>query len=394
MALDKSGVVHVKGARGSESYTCCDCGGKMSLCREHTRKRVVCGIELTTRVRAHFKHTGERPDTCSPESAAHKAAKRILALTRPPVLFTCTACSAHLPIDYDGHGEDAAVEESPFESFWLDVGFVRAGHTVGAIEVYKTHRISDDKATALTRANLAWAEVSADEVISYDELRTAEAPGRPEAINALRCGVDLCGTCLDTHAAQLREAELTRIAAESRVKAEERMCVLRSSIATEAAFDALEERITEEVSRANAMVERALAQHAITAIRRLRKKTLSKADEVVITKVLRASSRAIRWGRHFYWDDPEEIARKNPYYFVRVLCGVGHGARKSTQETRARECKEVGVPPPHVVAEARAVRRKLRMCIDCFTMGGAENEGCLTCIPCFRRRYRWAVSDT
>jgi hypothetical protein len=375
-------------ASKDDLYACFDCGGRLTIRREHTRERSVCGVSMRSDVKAHFMHVGVRPASCSPESCAHKAAKLLVSRCPVRMVFKCPGCQGQFQVAYKGHPEAQAVEECSFASFKLDVGFVYQGRVVGAVEIYKTHRISDEKATALTTEGLCWAEVCADDVLQAQQVGR-EVTEWPH-VEAIRCGVDLCDQCAVAMSARALDHERARLAVLSRTEAEERVRQLRSSILYETALDSIEQRIAEDRARETATIEVEVAESLIAAIRsRLpARRPGSDTLQSELACVLVPNPNAIRWGRAYYWMDPETIARQNPFYFVRVLCCIGHSGGHSNSASRTREMGETSTPPTPVVEAAREVRRRLRMCADCFRQDSVEADTCLTCMACVRRQLR------
>ena len=80
-------------------------------------------------VRCHFFHNDDTFH--SNESVEHKAAKQLISTSKDiSYACKCLKCNDEVPIHIDG----VPMEELGFGAYRLDVGFRRAGKTVGAVE--------------------------------------------------------------------------------------------------------------------------------------------------------------------------------------------------------------------------------------------------------------------
>ncbi len=344
---DSGGQIVGTSAAGSPPYHCVQCGGRMALKAEHIRRRKRNGIVLESKVRTHFMHTAGRPDTCTNESIEHKVAKNIVKVQRPVVFFRCTGCERDMEIDYTCEGRAVGREEEPLtRAFRLDVGFVDEGAVVGAVEVYKTHRISDEKAAALTGRGVAWVEVSAKSII--------EASDSPAPVRALRCARDLCAEC-EAREKEVRERdERLRVMTTARIEALERVQAGRNTFDAAAILKEMEERTERALQRSREGVQQKLFEDVMTAIRSLRK-TAGKQERRLVQQVLCPSPHAIGWGDKYHWLSPKEIALKDAQYFASTLCASEEG-------------------PPAAIREAcMDARALLRLCLTCYAHNSTSN---------------------
>lgn len=166
--------------------TCYGCDGVLFWRKPHKRKR----NGVTFDVKGHFVHKGYlRPETCTHETFEHAAAKHMVKM-RPVTNYTieCDTCGENVCIETANEGSTAHEEYSwnrDEKRYQLDVAFVTDGRVTGAVEIYKTHKIPDEKASALTDGGIAWVEVSAAEVLER----------RGDSVSALRCAIAECQKC-------------------------------------------------------------------------------------------------------------------------------------------------------------------------------------------------------
>lgn len=155
LALVGNKVVKADDYRGGE-IRCLVCEQPLHFRKAHKRRRN--GMDHT--VRCHFFHNDDTFH--SNESVEHKAAKRLISTSKDiSYACKCLKCNDEVPIHIDG----VPMEELGFGAYRLDVGFRRAGKTVGAVEVLHTHEMGPEKEAYLTSAGLAWCEVTSREVI-------------------------------------------------------------------------------------------------------------------------------------------------------------------------------------------------------------------------------------
>lgn len=224
-ALDDEGkLVHAEHTCTGKVFTCLECKGAMARRGKYSRGITRCGVTTSIPVRAHFYHRQGTLDlpSCGGESVEHRAAKLVVARDRPKLVFRCTGCEKRFPVHYQDTVQ-VGTEEVPFKGLRLDVGFTDpTGRVAGAVEIYKTHRIGEDKATLLTASDIAWAEVSARAVLAPRERGELDEGDR--VIEVLRCAIDLCGECAEREAriAERQQEELliltARVEAARRVR--------------------------------------------------------------------------------------------------------------------------------------------------------------------------------
>lgn len=134
-----------------------------------------CGEHLVLRTgtrRPHFSHRAS--STCSPETALHQAAKRLVVLAverwkrgeapAPIVHRACAGCSAHveqaLPAE---HVDGAELERRLPTGHVVDVALLHAGAVRSAIEIRVTHAVGEKKAACL---NIPFIELNGEAVVA------------------------------------------------------------------------------------------------------------------------------------------------------------------------------------------------------------------------------------
>ena len=135
---------------------CIGCNETMYFRRKHKRKM----NNTEFHVRCTFVHKNE--NVC--ESYQHKTAKKIIATTLPLWKFTfeeCTRCNAKKVVQFKHNN---AIEEVSFYKFKLDVGIFFNKNVIGAVEIFHTHRVDEEKKLYLD-SNILWVELSASEVV-------------------------------------------------------------------------------------------------------------------------------------------------------------------------------------------------------------------------------------
>jgi len=123
-------------------------------------------------LRHHAAH--EPGSTCSataPETELHLAAKFHLAavlrtMQRIEIARTCStrSCRSDSQAAWLESWDDVAVERQ-VGTRRPDVTLLRGGVPVGAVEVFASHRVDDEKAQALEALSLPWIEVRANTII-------------------------------------------------------------------------------------------------------------------------------------------------------------------------------------------------------------------------------------
>ena len=369
-------LVAAQSEEGKESgaregaYFCLGCKGPMGFRKGHTRTPTINGIATKITVRPHFFHLAGRPATCTGESVQHLLAKQLIAEFRPQIFFQCTLCNANLPIMYSRLAGSARAEVE-HGKYKLDVGlFAASGELHGAVEVFKTHRVDDEKAAYLTETGLAWAEVAAVDVITRVTDGVGEAGG---AIQALRCARDLCDRCDSTEKAvcerdmrllnhSLALSEAARRVRERRVRVD-----VGSMLRT------MEERLQEEKHRQGRELTVDLVKDVMAAIDVVRSKRSAPPtlkQKKLVQTVLSAHPDAIRWGDSYYWLSPDQIFAKDLNYFCSVLCG--HNDGKEPQ------------PPENVRVKALVVRQRYGLCVGCHETKKTDESSTL-CDPCWKK---------
>ena len=357
-AVNSSGniVSAAAAAKTDGGYTCIGCDGRLALRCAHSRTRKLNGIERTSTVRAHFCHSGTRPETCTGESVAHKGGKRVFLLYHPPVYYKCALCETRVPVDYNSHGDLSdweGEEEVCFADFRLDVGFRDSRRRAkGAIEIYNTHRISDEKAEKMTREGLAWAEVTAKAALGWSD---------GQSVEAIRAASDLCSTC-----AQREETIRTKqqAALESALYlSEAKARVQKKRIAEDVGrlLDEADERVRQDIANARATLQGSLASQVLAAIATVRKTPVAEMEKHSVQTVLCAPSDALGWGDKYRWLSLKEIAKKDATYFTQVLL------------KRA---------PDNVKQAAKEAREALKLCVTC-KQSGVTLSGSTECTDCW-----------
>ena len=182
MSIDSTDMPWARGPLGPVAAStgivakCYDCGETVTGVREHIKQRN--GISYT--VRAHFRHKSD--STCAGETWQHKAAKHRVATENLKWFMTCVRCNTNFDVAILG----TASEEQRWQQYYLDVGFAdKDGCVTGAVEVLHTHAVDDKKCNALTKADVAWIEVAAHEVLSCSTNR----------VRGVRAACHVCASC-------------------------------------------------------------------------------------------------------------------------------------------------------------------------------------------------------
>ena len=144
----------------SRPIECVACNQEVYFRKQHKRNR----NGMVYNVRCTFVH--KSISNC--ESYEHRTAKKIIATTLSLWKFAiekCHRCQTETTICFQ---QDTGVEEASFGSMKLDVGVYEGGHEskhiIGAVEIYKTHRVDKEKKRKLDD-HIKWVEVDASDVI-------------------------------------------------------------------------------------------------------------------------------------------------------------------------------------------------------------------------------------
>jgi hypothetical protein len=178
--------------KDAPNLTCYGCDGSLSFVKKHDR--MVNGI--TRQVRSCYRHqAGTRCKDGGEnrgETLEHLAAKDALCAHGPKWVFKykCKDCASQISIKVSDDQSDTFSEEVTWKTYRLDVGIMRGGNVVGAVEVMKSHASTAEKINDLTEGNIAWCEVLADTVLKALENGTFE-------VDVVRCAVQLCEDCID-----------------------------------------------------------------------------------------------------------------------------------------------------------------------------------------------------
>lgn len=135
---------------------------------------------------------------------------------------TCIACKSRIPIGIFGT-DRVCREEVRWNEFVLDVGVVQNDSVVGAVEVCVTHKCTDAKLEALNDSNLAWCEVSANEVLRSVKDESFE-------LCVMACGSSVCDDCLERERRALihqREQEMKMNAIYADLEREQHQRVIK-----------------------------------------------------------------------------------------------------------------------------------------------------------------------
>ncbi len=168
---DDGRVVRPDQAEPNQPYRCPGCSAEVVLRRGEVR-------------RAHFAH--RHGEGCSPDSAAHRAAKRLVVqvvldwkdrggprpcITRPCPRYGCSGgVTQDIPEDITHAAEEVRLPDGSV----ADVVLFRGDHPAAAVEILATHRVSEAKARRLT---IPWVELEAAAVLERPYWWTAVQDG-------------------------------------------------------------------------------------------------------------------------------------------------------------------------------------------------------------------------
>jgi len=161
------------------SLKCVVCEENVHFRKNHKR----CRNGIQRPVQSHFVHNSSSAH--SGESVEHMAAKKAIVNAANPIFrFKCVDCDSYVHIHIPGTPR----EETTLGNYRLDVGYTDGdNNVVGAVEIYKTHRIGRKKEIFLTESNIAWCEVSAEEVLNKVQQSTCTIDVMQCAISDARC---------------------------------------------------------------------------------------------------------------------------------------------------------------------------------------------------------------
>ena len=162
-------------AASGVTAACYDCGQPLVGVKEHTKTR----NGISYQVCAHFRHKTD--STCAGETWQHKAAKHRVATENFRWYMKCVECNCRFDVKIEG----TAVEEKHWHAYYLDVAFMQGDRVTGAVEVCQTHASDDCKCTDMTINNLAWIEVSAQEVLN----------SKTRYVQGIRAARSVCHEC-------------------------------------------------------------------------------------------------------------------------------------------------------------------------------------------------------
>lgn len=169
VAADRLGnIVHAKTCMRGIDVVCVECASEMVLRRGDI-------------LQPHFAHKPGCECVGTPESAAHKAGKRLLAKTLGGWLRGAEGPSLHRACKHCGMPrrkpmalvlpEGAVVEEeyrASGASRRVDVAITSPANDVAYFEVYVDHPVDFEKARALTGTGVPWVEISAYDLVEHD----------------------------------------------------------------------------------------------------------------------------------------------------------------------------------------------------------------------------------
>lgn len=172
---------------------------------------VVRAGEIRAHHLAHVASAG-----CSPETALHDSAKRLIAevvndwlagrAQAPTIETDCAFCYESVPEPLLARFHDAVIERRLEDGLVADVAFVNAERVVGAVEIRVTHAVDEGKARQLS---VPWIELDAEAVIAQPRAWAPIARGGPQRKRPT------CESCGQRNAAGLRLAASLGIAIAS-----------------------------------------------------------------------------------------------------------------------------------------------------------------------------------
>ena len=336
-------------------------------------------------VSGHFYHLGERPATCTNETIRHKAAKHAVKNLRVfEYDVKCVSCEGMISVDTAEEGSTTHDEHS-WGSYRLDVAFVADGRVGGAVEIYETHKIPDEKAEALTRDDIAWVEVTAEEVLRRVRLGGDFSSSR---VPALRCAAVECQEC---EAKRIRRTEeKTRERIEKEAEAERKISRGIPRLGTRQFAEEHEAMIWKTIE---AEVKKAVSGRDAPVV-----------DEVVTEKVTEMVTDARRiiedtdlyHGKHGKptGKSVREVWEDDPAY-VRWLAGYSHSVEKNARG-RPAPVRNIGRDrcplkcgfTKHQVETAGKILLEKRVCYSCLdALSSHEPSWKTMCKSCYASAF-------
>lgn len=173
-----------------------DCNDLLTFRQAH--KKSINGV-LVHWSAAFVHQNADKARGCSRETRLHKHAKFLVATYFSAFNFVLHCpCGTIQHIDTTNHTHTdtnttniTCAQEQRWQKYALDVGVCSGDQVVGAVEICVTNPCSDEKVADMTRANLAWVEVDARELVDTH----ARSPDQC-TLRVLRAGTTLCASCI------------------------------------------------------------------------------------------------------------------------------------------------------------------------------------------------------
>jgi competence CoiA-like predicted nuclease len=164
----------------------------------------------------HYAHQPDSICTASqPETALHLNTKfhiysQLLHARAIYIGQNCEGCNRREKKHLWLEGWDSVEVEYRVDSFRPDIALLSKGRVIGAIEVYLSHAVTDEKIQYFDSENIAWLEVSAQEAVY--EGSDAWTPEKPLAIYRSRPALEpwTCGKCQAAAEKQQKQKEYKR----------------------------------------------------------------------------------------------------------------------------------------------------------------------------------------
>ena len=334
----------------TEEVTCYGCKNKLVWRKSHKRKKNGVSFE----VKGHFMHVSPRPHYCTNESIQHAAAKDKVVRLCPEFTFRCGCCKKDCAVDVYGGNKNTAmrVEEHTWnhdkKQYRLDVALIHEGGTLGAVEVMHSHKIGEDKARALTVADVAWVEVLADDVLSANDT---------DPVRVLRCAHQRCGECQERIKDIERQNLKTR--AEEKARVESEAAAILPSLASH------EQKVRWKVEGERDLwktvretLEKVLRERGV--------ETTANTLDTVLQKVSHISG-----GERFFYhgkyngESLRKILSTDPGY-IRWLAGYGKGEKSYNNKPKTDQAHPIS--RGFTIDQVKAAQELLkRHCLLCFT---------------------------
>lgn len=175
-------------------------------------------------IRVH--HAAHQPDAiCAatqPETILHLNAKLYLAeqlrgASKLLVMTYCHSCDKPRGETWVKDWNDVQVEVS-LDSRRPDIGLLRAGELIAAIEVRVTHAVDEEKARFYANAGIPWIEVQADEALYLgDQAWTADRP-LPFIVANPEPDAWVCQACKKRAARELRRERYSNAGWDAQIR--------------------------------------------------------------------------------------------------------------------------------------------------------------------------------